>query len=128
MPFFLLAYAGVESSNDPQPEQYDPIMDAVLYNLEDPTVISTGLIQKIIVAPIGFGLGVAMILIAGPVLGGSWLAARSPRYRRLANRLMKNGRSDLDGIEGLSSVLVAFYLSSSALSDRRITSMPLAEY
>jgi len=105
MPFFLLAYAGVESSNDPQPEQYDPIMDAVLYNLEDPTVISTGLIQKIIVAPIGFGLGVAMILIAGPVLGGSWLAARSPRYKRLANRLMKNGRSDLDGIEGLSYVI-----------------------
>lgn len=110
LPILAVVFGGIQSSNESQPEQYDPIMDAALSGLSDPTVVSSGLIAKIFLVPMGFAIGTIMILIAGPIFGGSWLAARSPRYQNLARRLTKNEHEDLSAFVGLSIAVSIFGL------------------
>lgn len=99
---FIFAYSGIEWSNEIEPEPYDPIMGAVTSGLENPTVISSGFFAKVFFVPISFALGLAAISVAGPIFGGSWLAARSPRYQRFAERFIIEGRFSSEGLQPVS--------------------------
>ena len=99
---FMFAYSGIVWSNEIQPEEYDPIMGAITSGLENPTVISSGFLAKIFFVPISFALGLATIAVAGPIFGGSWLAARSPRYQRFAERFIIEGRFNSEGLQPVS--------------------------